>query len=233
MKNQYFGDEHDFLKFCILRAFLSVGLSVFVDWMLTPNDGSRDGRRIGYLSNRQSRLCDEALFDWLIEWSQAGGVKRVALIEESGLLQGTCFFGEHVPQQARERLRRFENMRRRAAGRDVVFLDPDNGLEVSSVAPGSKKSPKYVSWPELIQLHQDRFSVLLYQHIPRFVKRYTFASDTCHAVADRLRNATVGAILAGDVIFVIAGRLDHDKPIKTALAEVQHRWSSQISLVEF
>ena len=44
MKDQYFGDINDYRKYGILRALQSKGQgTLLVAWMLTPDDGSRDG----------------------------------------------------------------------------------------------------------------------------------------------------------------------------------------------
>jgi hypothetical protein len=45
MKNQYFGDVNDYRKYGLLRALQSTwNGSLLVAWMLTPDDGGRDGR---------------------------------------------------------------------------------------------------------------------------------------------------------------------------------------------
>src|ERR1039457_2876955 len=102
---------------------------------------------MGYLSRPEWRQHDEALLDWFFEWKRVGKAKSVALIQDAGVLQVTGFFGDLVPQPVVDRQRRFEQMRRRAAGSQIVFLDPDHGLEVLSVRPGTKRFPRYVSWP--------------------------------------------------------------------------------------
>ena len=44
MKDQYFGDVNDYLKYGLLRALQSQGdLKLLVAWMLTPNDARSDG----------------------------------------------------------------------------------------------------------------------------------------------------------------------------------------------
>jgi hypothetical protein len=44
MKNQYFGDINDYRKYGLLRMLQSSGGGrLLVAWMLTPDDGSRDG----------------------------------------------------------------------------------------------------------------------------------------------------------------------------------------------
>ena len=44
MKNQYVGDIGDYGKYSLLRAFLNAGIKVGINWYLTDNDGSTDGK---------------------------------------------------------------------------------------------------------------------------------------------------------------------------------------------
>ena len=47
MKNQYFGDKPDYVKYGLLRCLGNGGeTSIAVCWMLTPGDGSRQGNRL-------------------------------------------------------------------------------------------------------------------------------------------------------------------------------------------
>ena len=47
MKDQYFGDINDYRKYGLLRAVVCTsGLRLMVAWMLTPDDGSTDGKFI-------------------------------------------------------------------------------------------------------------------------------------------------------------------------------------------
>ncbi len=43
MKDQYFGDLNDYMKYAILREFEMAGLRLALHWMWTPNDRSNDG----------------------------------------------------------------------------------------------------------------------------------------------------------------------------------------------
>src|SRR5687768_3003787 len=64
MKNQYFADINDYFKYGILRCLGKGGLRIAVCWMLTPDDGRSDGRKISYLSNPDRwRNYDPVLFD--------------------------------------------------------------------------------------------------------------------------------------------------------------------------
>ncbi len=63
MKNQYFGDRRDFFKFDLLLDLVECQRSrrlLFIP-MLTPNDGSGEGRFVSYSSGSRRRF----LFDFL------------------------------------------------------------------------------------------------------------------------------------------------------------------------
>ncbi|MBI4250960.1 MAG: hypothetical protein HY618_00740 [Candidatus Tectomicrobia bacterium] len=56
-------------------------------------------------------------------------------------------------------------------GKDVVFFDPDNGLEVPSVEghvwQKKKKGPKYVFWDEICPFWSRGQSIVVYQQMVR------------------------------------------------------------------
>ena len=57
MKNQYFGDINDYRKYGLIRALQAEAqLRALVAWMLTPNDGRRDGGLRSYL-REPGRVC--------------------------------------------------------------------------------------------------------------------------------------------------------------------------------
>ena len=54
---------------------------------------------------------------------------------------------------------------------EVVFLDPDNGLEVKSASMFSKKGPKYTFLSDLNQYWKNNKSLVIYQHLSRGSKK--------------------------------------------------------------
>jgi len=64
MKNQYFADINDYLKYGILRAIANSKLKICLCWMLTEDDNRNDGGKIQYLQDSDKwRKYDPALFD--------------------------------------------------------------------------------------------------------------------------------------------------------------------------
>ena len=52
MKNQYFGDIGDYGKYGLLRFLAQNGVKIAVNWYLTTNDGSGDGKHVSYLEKQ-------------------------------------------------------------------------------------------------------------------------------------------------------------------------------------
>jgi hypothetical protein len=50
---------------------------------------------------------------------------------------------------------------------DLVYFDPDNGIETKSVPLHSPKSGKYIFWDELMPFWERGQSLLIYHHLNR------------------------------------------------------------------
>jgi len=172
LKDQYVGDVNDFAKYQLLRLAEAHFDQVLVAWMLTARDGRSDGGQIGYLRDPTNSAADPELFATLVKLV-ARGTRSVAAVEESDALPGCDFHSAPVPKEDPGRTRYFETLATAAGPRTLTFLDPDNGIEVKSVAQGSSGSERYVYWSELARLAETGGSVLVYQHFPR-VKRLPF-----------------------------------------------------------
>ena len=169
MKNQYFGDINDFKKYGLLRILGGNGeIETAVCWVLTEDDSGSDGRRIGYLEQPEIwQKYDPILYEHLRENVLIKGIRAVDVIEQGNILVNCRFYSEIVRDDSRERDIYFDKFFEFAEGADLVFFDPDNGLEVKSVPRGKKKSSKYVYWSEVEKSYNSGHSILLYQHFPR------------------------------------------------------------------
>jgi hypothetical protein len=173
MQNRYVGDIGDYLKFGILRA-LSPGYRLGVAWWLFPDEAHNgDGRHIGYLSRPdQWRHFDPELFDSLRDIVLSGR-RSVRELEMAAILPGTTFASEFIPtggatasrQQARQDW--LETVRRKLEPVDLLFLDPDNGLEPAGFRPTAVKSGKSIMIGELHQLARPGRCVIVYHHQSR------------------------------------------------------------------
>ncbi len=93
MKNQYVGDIGDYGKYGLLRFLASHGIKIGVNWYLTENDGSTDGKFTTYLKNPADRVYDPELFDALQNIADHPD-KTVKMIKQAGIIPDAEFFGE-------------------------------------------------------------------------------------------------------------------------------------------
>ena len=136
MKNQYFGDVGDYGKYGLLRFIAKRGVTIAVNWYLTPDDQSNDGHIRGYLTNDRDRKYDPELFDVLREMS-IHKEKNVGRFAEREMIPGAIYFDSIVQPQLSDstlsvtdkRLAR-ERWHQQALagcyGPELVFMDPDN-----------------------------------------------------------------------------------------------------------
>ena len=172
MQDRYTGDLGDFSKLGILRALQKAGMSIGVNWYLTPDENhSGDGRHVKYLNQEKFKACDEEL--WLeLKNIVKGNHREVCYLENENILRAS-FFSERFDftgktKDERESFRKAWHNKALAdlTGNDIVYLDPDNGLIVPS-AVGKPKENKYVLYEELADYYAQKSSVIYYQHKAR------------------------------------------------------------------
>jgi hypothetical protein len=173
MQNRYVGDIGDYVKLAILRA-LSPGRRLGIAWWLFPDSGTAgDGRHISYLdAETKWQDLDPPLYDALKQ-VVASGSRKVTALEDANLLPGSIYFSEEIPtgatpnQTRTQREAWFARCQAQLAGCDLVFLDPDNGLEPKTFSLGAKKGGKSVSLAALVALRQPGRALVVYHHHTR------------------------------------------------------------------
>jgi hypothetical protein len=183
VKDQYVGDIGDFAKYQLLRVCRPHFEKLVVAWMLTEPDGRGDGNRISYLQQADRGDADPELFEILASVVD-GGNRSVAAIEMSGALEGCHFHRDPVPFAA-SRPAYFEVLSNLLDDDSLVFLDPDNGIEVRSAPKSSRRSRRYVYWDEICLLRDTGSSVVIYQHFP-YVARPAFVERLLGRLRDEL-----------------------------------------------
>ena len=232
MKNQYFGDINDYLKYGLLRAIIGAsGLRMLIAWMLTPDDQRADGNFVSYLENPAKWAHhDPDLFKHLKEMLAQGAPRRVGLLERSSLLPGAKYCSAIVPDSAKDRSTWFQSLLEQSQGRELVFLDPDNGLEVKSRPYGRKNSSKFLFWREVEALWASGKSLLIYQHFTR-EKRNHFIGRKSEELSHAAPSSLLEAFATPRVVFFLALQPAHQRFHPAIVDAVQHRWSGQIQTV--
>ena len=232
MKNQYFGDVNDYRKYGLLRAIsLDTGWNLLVAWMLTPNDGGRDGGRRLYLEAPETwERYDYPLFRGLVDLLRSVPQPSVSLIEGSDLLSRASYYSAVVPNTRRERDAWRDGLLRAAKDVDLVFLDPDNGIEVPSKPIGRKGSSKYVRWDEIKGLWNAGSSLLIYQHF-RHEPHDTFIQRMAEDLRSHIGADFVEAFRSSHVLFLLAAQDRHFQKLVDNISLLAERWNRQIEPV--
>jgi hypothetical protein len=230
MKNQYFGDVNDFRKYGLLRALAGAGLSIGVCWLLTADDAGSDGELRGYLSKPSRwRRYDADLYDRLQRLQQPGVPRRVTHAAAWGLVPGAIYFDEELTDNRDQRNAYFRAALAALRECDVLFLDPDNGIEVQSTGRGKRGSAKYIYWSELREAYGNGHSLLVYQHFPR-VERKRFVPFLADRLRDELGAPCVEGFATPHVAFFLVHQARHRAAVENAAATVQSNWSEQIDI---
>jgi len=199
-----------------------------VAWMLTPDDKSTDGKFVSYLKNshKWSRY-DANLFEQLRDLLTNREKRQVSIIEGTELLPNAEYFSAHVPDSSSGRITWFESLSQRAQGSDLVFLDPDNGLEVKSKPYGRKDSSKFLYWREVEALWSSGKSLLIYQHFIR-EERFKFIQRMLGELRARTPGSLVEAFSTPHVLFLTALQPMHQCFHVVIIDSVQKNWKGQI-----
>ena len=190
MKNQYVGDIGDYGKYALLRAFANAGIKVGVNWYLTEDDGSSDGKFIEYLKSDELRWRAPEVFDTLrnIAFNKD---KSVADIENSGIIPGAIFFSDVLSplgtpsDRGQERNLWFQESIYELSDAELVFMDPDNGL-LKDNDPCKRGAEKYVLPDEVEQYYRAGHNVVYYCHKGRrkIGDWHDYKSYMCKALPD-------------------------------------------------
>ncbi len=227
MKNQYFGDKRDLLKYSLLETLAS-GLpgirQLTCIWMLTAPAVNNDGNRHFASSRDATRL------ELFLNACVTGGRRDVRNLATymSATSVRYLSYGDDPSSlfSAESRQAYFGAIPRAALKRSIVFFDPDNGLE-----PDKSCRDAHLSYRELdsVFTQMDRFSTaVIYQHLPRRPPTLFWPELTTKLRA-RL-HCSVGYIAAGDVGFLIALRsVEAEGAAAGLLEEFRFRWSKPLA----
>lgn len=198
-----------------------------VCWMLTESDNRTDGKKTKYIGqSKKYRKYDPKLFDTLQECLSDLG-RDVQLADRKNVVPSAIYFPEMLTDNAKQRAIFFADFQLIAKESDLIFFDPDNGLEVKSVKYGFKESSKYLYWNELIDTFKAGHSVLLYQHFPR-AKRDGFREQLFREVCDRLGIAQAILFTTSNVLFILIPQEKHFEHFSRCSITVDQIWGNEI-----
>ncbi len=231
MKNEYFGDIRDFRKYGLLRK-LAAGkkASTAVCWMLTPDVGGSNGKRIEYLQqDKKWRRFDEDLFNALRKAVVDDRERSVARAETPAILDPAVFsFYKHpLNDDIDQRRDYFKKFLSRAEGRDFIFFDPDNGLEIKSVPSGKRGASKFLYLEEVSATFDKRHSIVIFQF---YMKRK--AEDVISQRTSQILSCVdikeIASFTTPGVIFFLIPQPKNLDEMKERSEQVRKAWPGQI-----
>jgi hypothetical protein len=232
MKNQYFGDINDYRKYGLLRVLQQAAeLSIGVCWMLTPDDTTRNGERRHYFGSASKfEGFDPLLFSKLRDWDQQASPRSVGLFAQAELLRNARYWDRPVPLPGSEREPWLKQMCHCFEGLELVFFDPDNGLEVKSAPWRRTTSARHLYWREVEAVFQRGHSVLVFQHFGR-VRRHEFVGHLTRELKRRTGCAAqVLALRTAHVVFLLAPQRPHEARLTKAVEALKEQWRGQVWL---
>lgn len=184
MQNRYVGDVGDFGKYALLRRLSGmlneIKIRVGIVWCLYPNENhNSDGGYISYLDAPHFYYLDPDLLTALRNIVTKGDRGITSVLSTGILPSGTVSCAELVTVNIADRVSVKERILYRAAwlercveqtgGCDLIFFDPDNGIETASVPKHHPRAGKYIYWNELDPFWRRGNTLLIYHHLNRTV----------------------------------------------------------------
>lgn len=236
MQNRYVGDIGDYVKLALLRALSGEHRLGVAWWLVQDETHNKDGRHIKYLENHaQWRHLDPPLFDGLRDIVRTGG-RTVEALEASCLLPVDTEYNRiPVPcplmwtQRALAREHWFQELLVTMNRSNLIFLDPDNGIEAQRYRVTKKGANKSVRMDEIQRLIQPGRILILYHHQTRL--RGGHISELSHH-ARRLRDfgaTNVDALRASPFSARAFFIVDGDQQLKSKAAAFSQRWYPHVT----
>ncbi len=227
MKNQYFGDRRDLLKYDLLCDVVESHGAQRLTYlpMLTPNNDSGEGN----LKQADRRKHRPEIFNFL-KSSVEAGLRDIRQLRDLMPLLGIslmpyCDDAWFAQDRRREY---FDAVPAEHLVKSVVFFDPDTGLEPRSQSYMYRRGPEqYLLNSELLTVwnraSQDSVFVV-YQHLQQNAAKHVGDVDRRLAEVSRLLQAPTLAVRWHDLAFIAAAKCPEGVPqLRVALMRYAHR----------
>ncbi len=157
------------------------------------------------------------------------GERAVRHVENATALPNTRFHSRLLHDSAVARDTFLRECLSECADSDLVFFDPDNGMEVKSVPYGRKRSSKYLYWREVEETWRRGQSLLVYQHFGR-QKRDEFVADLAYQFTAHTGAELVWSFRTSHVVFFLVPQKRHLDFVEQSVTRVGDTWGGQIEV---
>lgn len=183
MQDRYVGDVGDFGKYGLLNEICKKSngcVRLGINWFYVTREEKQrgDGRYIGYLNdeNRDSKKYEDCFPDLYDKLKGIVDGRRSIKDIENGLIlpKETIFYSKPLPyssvnpsEREEERKNWFKESLSQLKSADIIFLDPDNGIQTDKVRKTQIKAIKYVFKGEIKEYYELGKSLIIYNHRDR------------------------------------------------------------------
>jgi len=198
MQNKYVGDIGDYSKFILIKHLFDKKVGLI--WYLYPDEDNNDGCHIDYqnykLKDKQISkmlmevICENRSIEYLEKKLKTNGFDLEFFNE--CIESKDCKFLDYKKRESR-RKEWFSNALKKIKNCDVVFVDPDNGIEPDSCRSENKrkqikKCGKYIFFDEIDELLKNHKILVIYQH---FVRKNTddFIDELFRKLKNNIENS--------------------------------------------
>jgi hypothetical protein len=158
MQDKYVGDINDYYKFLFLDEILPNNTKLGINWFYhkIEREDNNDGKKSipDYIEDKFS-----------IELKKI--YKSIKSLEKCNFYGYKVKFYSEVLEPNFNRNNWFSNSRSKLNECDVIFCDPDNGIEVASYGVLNKIAHKFIYINEIEKYYEDSKNIIIYQHLSR------------------------------------------------------------------
>ncbi len=200
MQNCYVADAGDFSKYLLLKYLCKNDLTLGVNWCLVDDESNNDGKHTSYLEKFKD--TDKEVVEKLKKIIDSN-TRKIDEIQNSGILPiNTLYYGKKIPEGTL-RFNWFNEGLKTLEKSEIVFFDPDNGLEINSCGKLHTKAKKYIYFDEIYKTYEQGKSIIIYQHSNRSDNVLNQAQSRIQQIKDCLNNLHYDCSI--DVLFAGQG----------------------------
>ena len=184
MQDKYVGDIGDFGKYLLLRTIHNISsgkIRLGVNWYRVDGEKIKngDGKFTDYLENDYNKAyfyrdCDPVLYDQL-KSIVSNNLRKISEVEKQALLpDSTIYYSKPLPcpsscifQREKDREDWFLESLEIMKSTDVIFLDPDNGIQTRNIKKTQSRANKYAFHDEIQRYYEIGKTIIFYTHRDR------------------------------------------------------------------
>jgi hypothetical protein len=233
MKNRYYGDKKDFIKYGLLDILSSKYHSIGINWYLTDDrhGNLRYGNDTRYLEEQRWRYCNPNIFDKLKKRVHTGE-RYIKYCKKDDVVKLKSEFIEQLPdsfsqrEYQQKRLDWHFKARNKLVNCDLIFFDPDIGVKIKNNLPtGVIRQSEYATIEEISDY--DWCDWLIIQFLRPMMNKFNqlFSNPISQKIAFETNGKKIVAFIAGPVAFLYVT----DQIEVKLLQNIFKKWDTKIS----